>query len=162
MERNKFLEAGRVLNTHGLHGEIKVEPWTDSPDTFSHFQSVYVAGKAYDVVSCRLQGSFVLLCLSGVDDINAAMVLKGKILTVPREAVPLPPGGFFLADLKGLRVETESGEFLGTLTEVLERPGSNIYAVKGEREILIPAVDAFVLKTDVEAGQMTVRLIEGM
>ena len=100
--------------------------------------------------------------LEGVDDVNAAMRLKGKTVSVRREDARLPKGAFFLQDILGARVAEEDGREIGTLVDILETPASNVYVVRGEKEHLIPAVPEFVRETDVENGVITVRLIEGM
>ena len=90
------------------------------------------------------------------------MRLKNKIISINRDEALLPEGSFFLADLIGLSVVSDTGTPLGRLTEVLQRPANNVYVVQGEREILIPAVPEFIVDTDIDSGVMTVRLIEGM
>ena len=114
------------------------------------------------VTASRVHKGAVLAKLEGVDDVNAAMVLKNKVVYIARKDVKLPQGSFFIADIIGAKVVTEDGTELGTLADVMEMPAQNIYLVKGEREIMIPAVDEFILKTDVKNGVITVRLIEGM
>ena len=162
MERSQYLEAGRIVNTHGLHGEVKIEPWADGPSFFRQIKTLYIDDSPLRLLSSRTQGAFVLARLEGVGDINAAMRLKNKIISIDRDEVSLPEGSFFLADLIGLSVVSDTGTSLGRLTEVLERPANNVYVVQGEREWLIPAVPEFVVGTDLENGVMTVHLIEGL
>ena len=163
MEKKAFIEAGRIVNTHGVQGEVKIEVWLDSPQFFKRFRHVYTAdGTEWAVVSARAHKGFVIAKLAGVEDVNAAMALKNKTLSIRREDARLPKGSFFLQDILGARVLDEQGREIGTLVEILERPASNIYVVRGEEEHLIPAVPAFILHTDPENGIVTVRLIEGM
>jgi 16S rRNA processing protein RimM len=145
-----------------VRGEVKIDPWADSPEFLRRFKTIYIDGRAVAVTSARVHGGFVIAKLEGVDDINAAMVLKNKIVSIDRADARLPKGSFFIADIIGAAVVDEKGNRLGELADVMEMPAQNIYVVKGEREILIPAVPEFVLSTDVEAGVITVRLIEGM
>ena len=162
MSRQQYIEAGRIVNTHGVAGEVKIEVWLDSPQFMKRFSRLFVAGKEIKVLAARVQKDFLLARLEGVEDVNAAMTLKGRVVSIDRDDAELPEGGFFLQDILGAAVVDEEGREIGTLTEVLERPASLIYVVKGETEHLIPAVPAFVLRTDAEAGIVTVRLIEGM
>ena len=162
MEKRAFIEAGRIVNTHGVSGEVKIEVWLDSPQFVRRCGRVFVNGTERKLLSARVQKSFLLAKLEGVEDLNAAMALKGRVLEIAREDAPLPPGGYFLPDILGARVVDEAGTELGTLTDVLERPASDVYVVQGETEHLIPAVPAFILHTDAERGVVTVRLIEGM
>ena len=162
MAKEAYIEAGRIVNTHGVAGEVKIEVWLDSPAFMKRFKRLFLGERELDVDAARVHKGFLLCKLHGVDDANAAMALKGRTVSVAREDAKLPPGGYFLQDLIGAAVVDEQGNEIGRLTEVLERPASNIYVVQGETEHLIPAVPAFVLRTDAENGIVTVRVIEGM
>jgi len=158
----KFLEAGKIVNTHGIRGEVKITPWADSPEFLRGFPRLYIDGDAREVESARVHKNMLIAKLHGVDDVNAAMRLKGALVSIDRDDVDLPEGDFFIQDIIGARVVTESGEEVGALADVLDLPAGNVYVVRGDREILIPAVPEFVLKTDIDSGIITVRLIEGM
>ena len=163
MEKKTLIEAGRIVNTHGVQGEVKIEVWLDSPQFFKSFKRLVLdTGEELKILSARTHKDFVIARLEGVDDVNAAMRLKGKKLSVRREDAALPKGAFFLQDILGAQVVDEAGNEIGTLVDVMETPASNVYVVRGETEHLIPAVPAFILKTDADAGLITVRLIEGM
>ena len=163
MEKKALIEAGRIVNTHGVQGEVKIEVWLDSPQFFKSFRRLKLEnGEELKILSTKIHKGFVIARLEGVEDVNAAMRLKGKTVSVRREDAALPKGAFFLQDIIGARVVDEGGKEIGTLTEVMETPASNIYVVKGETEHLIPAVPEFIKKTDAEAGLITVHLIEGM
>lgn len=163
MEKNAFIEAGRIVNTHGVQGEVKIEVWLDSPKFFKSFKRLYTAGgHELKVLSARTHKDFVIAKLEGVEDVNAAMALKNKVLSIRRSDAALPHGAFFLQDILGAKVVDEEGHEIGVLQDVMETPASNIYVVRGETEHLIPAVPEFIKKTDAEAGIITVHLIEGM
>lgn len=162
MEKQQYIEAGKIVNTHGVAGEVKIEVWLDSPQFLRRFPRVFINGTEKKLLSGRAQKSFLIAKLEGVDDVNAAMTLKGKTITVDRNDVRLPRGTFFVQDILGASVVDENGAEIGRLTDVLERPAHNIYVVQGEEEHLIPAVPEFILKTDADAGVITVHLIEGM
>ena len=150
------------MNTHGVRGEVKIMPWTDTPEFLRAIKTLYIDGQPMRVVAARVHKGAVLATLEGVQDVNAAMRLKGKRVLIDRSDAKLEPGRFFIQDIIGARVVTESGEEIGTLTEVIEAPAGMIYVVNGRTEHLIPAVPEFVLATDADAGVITVRLIEGM
>ena len=163
MEKKALIEAGRIVNTHGVRGEVKIEVWLDSPRFLKSFKRCTLdSGEELKVLDAKIHKDYVIARLEGVDDVNAAMRLKGKTLSVRREDAALPKGAFFLQDIIHARVVDESGAEIGTLVDILETPASNVYVVKGETEHLIPAVPAFVKKTDPDAGVITVHLIEGM
>lgn len=159
---NEFLDCGRIVNTHGVHGEVRVVPWADSPDFLCRFSTLYVDGSPLAVASSRVHKGSVIARFQGVDTVEAAMALKGKTVRLRRADARLPEGAFFLADIIGLDVVDQDGQRLGTLKEVLSPSLQQVYVVEGEREILIPAVPEFVLETNIEAGYLKVRLIEGM
>jgi 16S rRNA processing protein RimM len=160
--KSPYLEAGRIVNTHGIQGEVKIEPWADSADFLLGFRTFYIDGVPTAVLSARVHGRMVLARLEGIGDINAAMRLKNRIVQIARKDAKLPKGGFFIADLIGASVMEENGRELGKITEVLDLPAGNVYVVRGEREHMIPAVPEFILNTDIDKGVVTVRLIEGM
>lgn len=162
--KERFLEAGKIVNTHGIAGEVKILPWADSPDFLLDFDTVYIDGKPVALLSARIHKNCVLARLEGVEDVNAAMRLRDKIVCIDREDVELEDGVFFLADIMGLEVlDADTGGFLGKIADILTPPASNVYVVKGgETDHMIPAVPEFVVETNVDGGYIRVRLIEGM
>ena len=162
MEKSAFIEAGRIVNTHGVAGEVKIEVWLDSPQFLRRCGRVFLDGTERKILSGKVQKHFLIAKLEGVEDVNAAMALKGRGVSIARADAPLPRGAYFIQDILGASVVDEQGNEIGKLTDVLERPASNIYVVQGETEHLIPAVPEFILSTDAEKGVITVHLIEGM
>ena len=162
MEKSAFIEAGRIVNTHGVAGEVKIEVWLDSPQLLRRCGRVFLDGEEKKLLSGKVQKSFLIAKLEGVEDLNAAMRLKGRTVQIAREDARLPRGAYFIQDILGASVVDEQGKEIGKLVDVLERPASNIYVVQGETEHLIPAVPEFIRSIDAEAGVVTVHLIEGM
>ncbi|MEA5152182.1 MAG: ribosome maturation factor RimM [Oscillospiraceae bacterium] len=162
MEKNEFIEAGRIVNTHGIAGEVKIEVWLDSPQFMRLFPRLFVDGAELKLLSGKPQKRFLIAKLEGVDDVNAAMRLKGRDVYIARADAKLPKGRFFVQDLLGASVRDESGAEIGLLADIMTTPASDVYVVRGETEHLIPAVPEFIMSTDAEAGIITVRLIEGM
>ena len=165
MKKSQYIEAGQIVNTHGVRGEVKIFSWLDSPEYLKSFTTLYLQGgkRPVKVRAARVHKEFVIAALEGVEDVNAAMALKNEVVLIDRDDAALPEGTFFFSDLFGARVVSDAGEELGTLEDVLERPGNNVYVVRGgERERLIPAVPEFIVDTDVEHGVVTVHLIEGL
>ena len=158
----EFLDCGQIVNTHGIHGEVRIVPWADSPEFLCRFSTLYVDGAAMGLASSRVHKGSVIAKLDGVDTVEQAMLLKGKTVQIRRADAKLPEGTFFLADIIGLDVIDESGQKLGVLREVLSPSIQQVYVVDGEREIMIPAVPEFILETNIAGGYIKVRLIEGM
>lgn len=155
----QFLEAGEIVTTHGVRGEMKLLPWADGPDFLCDFHRVRIDGKTYEMTSCRIQKTCNLIKLFGIDTMEAAQAMHGKVVEVYREDAP--EGLIFAAELEGITVVSE-GKEIGKLTEVLDYPGNKVYVVKGDYEYMIPAVSQFILSTDLDKNVMEVRLIAGM
>ena len=158
----EYVEAGRIVNTHGVAGEVKIEVWLDSPEFFRTFKRLYIGGEEKKILSARTHKQFVIARLAGVDELGAAMALKGKIVEILRADAHLKDGEFFVQDILGFRVVDEEGREVGTLVDAEETPASMIYVVKGESEHLIPAVKEFILGIDAEKEEIRVHLIGGM
>ena len=155
----QFLEAGEIVTTHGVRGEMKILPWADGPDFLLEFDRVRIDGKDYKIESCRVQKSCNLLKLEGIDTMEAAQAMHGKTLQIYRDDAD--PEIIFAAELIGMEVFQDDVQ-IGKITDVLDYPGNKVYVVKGEKSYMIPAVKAFVLSTDMDANRMQVKLIEGM
>ena len=154
-----FIEAGEIVTTHGVRGEVKVLPWIDSAEDLCDFDRCRIDGVEYKIESCRVQKSCDLVKLSGIDTMEAAQAMRGKTLELYREDID--DEVIFAAELMGVEVFCED-RLLGKITDVLDYPGNSVYVVKGEHEYMIPAVKQFILSTDVEKNVMQVKIIEGM
>ena len=155
----EFVEAGEIVTTHGIRGDVKVLTWLDAPEFLCEFDRCRIAGKEYDIEDCRVQKTCNLMKLSGVDTMEAAQALRGKVVELYREDID--DEVIFAAELIGVEVYAE-GTLLGKITDVLDYPGNCVYVVTGEFEYMIPAVKEFVLSTDLESNTMQVKIIEGM
>ena len=155
----QFIEAGEIVTTHGVKGEVKVMPWVDGPEILCEFDRCRIAGKEYEIESCRVQKSCNLVKLSGVDTMEAAQAMRGKVIELYREDID--DEVIFAAELIGVEVYAD-GALLGKITDVLDYPGNSVYVVTGDHEYMIPAVKEFVLSTDLDSNTMQVKIIEGM
>ena len=159
--KEKYIEAGQIVSTHGVQGEVKIMPWCDGPEFLQKFKTIYIEGKAYSVKSARIHKNMLLCCLQGVDSMNAAQAMKDKVVSIDRDAAEIPEGRVFIADLIGLPVFAE-GKEIGTLSDVYTGLANDVYIVKGKREYMIPAVSEFLEEVNVDGGYIKVRLIPGM
>ena len=160
--KSPFLEAGKIVSTFGVRGEVKLQPWCDSAEFLRPFKTLYVDGRPMEVAASRVHKDMLIIAFRGVEDVNAAMALKNKVVTFARADAKLPRGRYFIADLIGASVVDEAGNTVGTLAEVLDMPAGQVYIVRGETEHSIPNVPEFVLDADADAGVIRVHLIEGM
>ena len=157
--RLQFIEAGEIVTTHGVKGEVKVLPWVDAPDVLCEFDRCRIGGVEYTIESCRIQKTCNLVKLSSIDTMEAAQAMRGKIVELYREDID--DEVIFAAELIGMQVLWDGNE-LGKIVDVLDYPGNSVYVVKGQHEYMIPAVKEFILSTDMDANVMQVKIIEGM
>ena len=155
----EFVEAGEIVTTHGVRGEMKILPWLDCPEYLLDFDRIRIDGKVYAVESCRVQKTCNLMKVKGIDTVEDAQAMRGKTVEIFREDVD--DSVIFAAELYDMEVYAQ-GNLIGKITDVLDYPGNSVYVVKGEHEYMIPAVKQFILSTDMEANRMEVQLIEGM
>ena len=160
--KQNFIDAGEIVTTHGIRGEVKVLPWLDSADMLCEFERCRIDGKEYSIENCRVQKSCNLVKLQGVDTMEAAQAMRGKTVQLYREDID--EDVIFGVELLGVEVFCD-GKSIGKITEVLDYPGNSVYVVGDEKRkdrYMIPAVKEFVLSTDLDKNEMQVRLIEGM
>lgn len=155
----QFIEAGEIVTTHGIKGEVKVLCWLDDPEMLCDFERCCIDGREVIMEQVRVQKTCNLVKFQGVDTMEAAQAMRGKVVKLYREDID--DEVIFAAELIGMEVFAE-GESIGKIVEVLDYPGNSVYVVKGKYEYMIPAVNQFILSTDMEKNEMQVRLIEGM
>jgi 16S rRNA processing protein RimM len=163
----RFLVIGRILKPHGVRGEVRVEIHTDLPERFSWLKTVYLGKQEPQPVAVegvRYHKGWALLKLAGYDDRETAATLRSEWLQVPEEeSIPLEEGEYFLYQLEGLQVHTESGLHLGEIQQVLETGANNVFVVKGPKgEILIPDIDEVVLDINFQTKRMLIRPMAGL
>ncbi|MBS5315811.1 MAG: 16S rRNA processing protein RimM [Clostridiales bacterium] len=163
----QMFTIGKIVNTHGVKGEVRVLPSTDDVKRFGKLKEVKVENRTmttYEIETVRYHKNFVLLKFKGIDTMNAAELLKNSLLKIDRkDALPLKKDEYYQCDLYGLRVVTDTGRDLGKLTDILMTGSNDVYVVRNEeKEILIPAIKQCILKVDLEAGEMLVHLLEGL
>lgn len=154
-----YIEAGEIVTTHGVRGEVKVLSWLDSPEMLCEFDRCRIDGREYVMDTVRVQKTCNLVKLRGVDTVEDAQKLRGKTMELYREDIS--DELIFAAELVDVEVYAD-GASIGRIKEVLDYPGNSVYVVQGEREYLIPAVKEFILSTDLEKNQMQVKLLKGM
>lgn len=167
MADKKYIECGKIVNTHGCKGAVKVESWCNSEKDLASFKRIFLKNgnlySQYDVIKTSVFKQFVIFELKSVDDMDKAMLLKGNIIYAAREDFDLEEGEFFIADMIGLNViDADTDKIYGRLKEIINRGAADIYVVDTPNgEAMIPAVDEFIISIDITKG-IFVRPIEGM
>ena len=166
MPQLKFLEAGQIVGTHGVRGEVRVQPWCDSPQQFATFKKLYwdKEGKQAVTLRARPHKNVALALLEGVDTVEKAQVLRGKMLYVDRKDLKLPKGHYLVQDLIGLTiVDAETGETYGTLTDVSQTGANAVYHMATDKgEVLIPAIPDVVIEIDFKKDILRLRPMKGL
>ncbi len=167
MAINKYLECGKIINTHGVRGVVKVDPYCDTPRTLAELPKIFRRKNGeytpLTVTHGSVQKQFVLLTLEGVDTLEAAVAMKNEVIYADREDFNLGEGDFFIADIIGLPViDADNGKKYGVLHDVLNSGASDIYEITTDSgDVMIPAVAEFIIKV-VPEDAIYVRPIPGM
>ena len=158
------IKIGQIVNAHGIRGEGRIQPRDGDAAFLTKFKTFLLDVRPVSPTACHIHKRLVLAKLPGVDDMNAALALKGKNLYIRREDARLPAGEYFDDELLGLDVyDADSGQCLGELTAVEPYPAHKLYTVRGQREFLVPAVkDVFIKSIDMEENRMEIHVWEGL
>lgn len=163
--KKQFLEAGKIVTTHGIRGEVKIMPYTDTPELLCEFDRLFI-GKNHDEIEverARVFKSTVIAKLKGIDTPEAAEKLRNKLLYMHRDDLELDDDTYFIQDLIGMEVrDADSGQVYGKIDDVMQTGANDVYVIKGEKEYLVPAIADVVVSTDVDGGVMTIRPLEGL
>lgn len=164
----EYFVIGKIVNTQGLKGEIRVIPTTDDIKRFKKLDkiSVYKKGTVtkYNIESVRLHKQFVLLKLEGIDSIDDAQLLKDSEIKIHKDdAIPCGEDEYYISDLYNINVITKDGEDIGRLEDIIFTGANDVYVIKkDDKQILIPAIKKCILNVDIKENIMTVHLLEGL
>lgn len=165
----EYFEIGQIVNTFGIKGEVKVNPFTDDVGQFESLKSILVVKNKQlvemEIEKVRYQKHLVILKLKNVEDMNTAEKLKGCYIKIHREnARKLPEGTYFIADIIGSQVVTDDGKILGKVDDIYNTGSNDIYVVKDElgKQILLPSIKEVILDIDIEKQVVTVHLLDGL
>ena len=164
--KKEYLEAGKIVTTHGIRGEVKIMPYTDSPELLAEFDRLFIGREKYEIIitRSRVQKNTVIAKIEGVDTPEAAEKLRNKVLYMHRDDLELDDDTYFIQDLIGLEVrDADTEEVYGKIADVLETGANDVYVIKGEnREYLVPAISDVVVSTDIDSNLMTIRPLDGL
>ncbi len=166
MAKKQFLEIGQIVNTHGLKGDVKVDPWCDGPEFICEFDEFYLKdGSTVEVERARVQKNSAIVKLKGVDTIEQADLMRRTVLFINRDDVELDDDVFFIQDILGCEVrDADTDKLYGKITNVLKTGANDVYELKNDegREFLIPVIDEVVIGTDIDKGVITIRPMKGI
>ncbi len=165
----EYLEIGQIVSTHGIRGEVRLNPWCDGPEFVKKFKVLYRDDKgqtAFKVLSCRPHGNVAVVKLEGVDTVEQAKALKNTVLYMKRSDVNLPQGKWFISELIDCRVvdaDDNSVEY-GVITDVDSGLANDVWYIKTDdgEEVLIPAIKDVVINCDVENNRVYIRPLRGL
>lgn len=162
----KYLEVGKIVNVHGIYGDVKVLPWCDSANFICGFDTLYSDGgkNSFAVKKARVLGNVAILRFDGVDTAEKANALRQTVLYIDRDDVTLPEGSHFIADLIGLAVYDEQEKCYGTVKDVLKTGANDVYEIEGADGSLyyIPAIPSVILDTRIDEGKIVIFPMEGL
>lgn len=164
----EYIEAGKIVTTHGIKGELKLYPWCDDPEMFNSIKQIYFDSngtKSEKITGVRIQKTMILLKLESLDTIEDAAKFRDKIIYVRREDIPLEEGEFLIQDLIGLKVlNADTNLEYGILSDVSQTGANDVYHIKfpDGKERLIPVIEQVVIETLLDEGIMRIRPLEGL
>ena len=162
----KYLEIGKIVSVFGVRGEVKVEPWCDSPEFICEFDTLFwKSGTPVEIERSRVHKNQALLKIKGVDSPEEGVKLRGRVLYMDRDDVELEEGAYFQQDLIGLEViDSKTDEVYGKITDVLETGANDVYEITDSEnnKKYIPAIPDVIDKVDIENGMMTITPLEGL
>lgn len=163
--KNEFLEIGKVVNTHGIRGELKVQPWCDDPTIYDELEYIYIGGEKYNITRSRFHKNCEILAVEGIDNINDAELLRNRTVTVEREMLgELPDGRYYIVDIIGLEVRLSAGGVLGVIDDVIKTGSNDVYQVarEGKKPVLIPAIDDVIDEVNIDGGYVVITPLKGL
>jgi 16S rRNA processing protein RimM len=166
--RKQYLECGKVVTTHGVAGEVRLQPWMSDAEELSDVKTLWLdaAGEQpVRILRARPHKNVVILKLEGVDTVEQAIAYRGRVLYVSRDDLKLAPGQHFVQDLLGMRViDADDGHLYGTLTDVFDTGANDVYQVTfpDGAERLVPAIPQTIVEIDVDGETMRIRPLKGL
>ena len=163
--KDDLREIGKIVNTHGIRGEVKIQPWCDEPELFDELEYLFIEGEKYNIVRNRFHKTCQIVQLENVNNIDDAERFKNKIVYINRDALELPEGRYYIADIEGLTVKEQNGRILGVVDEIIKTGSNDVYSLKdtfNKKPVLIPVIEGVVLETNIDGGYIVVKLPKGL
>ncbi|WP_409968311.1 ribosome maturation factor RimM [Bengtsoniella intestinalis] len=157
------INMGKIVNAHGIRGQLRVVPAHGDPKLLTDLKTIYIDGQLYKPTAMQIHKHLILMKLPNVEDMNTALTYKNKDIMVRRSDMDVAEDFCFDEELIGFDVFSEEGDCLGKLVQVEHYPASDVYTIRGEREYLVPAVpEVFIKSVSVEDNRMVIHVMEGL
>lgn len=162
--KGNLLEAGKIVNTHSLKGEVRIYPYCDSAEFLCELDHLYIDGEKIKIVSSRVHKGQALVKFKGINDINEAEPLIGKVVYFNKNEVKLEEGQYFIDDINGLEVyDADTNEYYGKVVNVIITGANDVFEVKNEnRMLLIPKIDDVIKEIDLKNKKILITPIKGL
>ena len=164
--KKEFLECGKIVGTHGVRGMVRIQPWSDDVEFLTDFKRFFTDGGKTEIkaLSVKPHGRIAIASLKGVETIEDAEKLRGKIIYIKRDDITLPEDRYFVDEIIGCQVfDAENGSLLGTLTDVSQTGANDVWHITREdREYLVPAIPDVIVSVDVIEEKITIKPLKGI
>lgn len=165
--KKQFLETGKIVGTHGIKGEVRIDPWCDSPEFLCCFKKLYLddMGKNFIEIKARPHKNITLAKIKGVENIEEAEKFRGKVVYINRDDIVLEEGVNFVQDLIGLEIrDAESDAVYGKLTDVIYTGANDVYEVTDDsgKKYLMPVIDEIIEETNIDEGYVFIHPMKGL
>lgn len=163
--KKEYLEAGKIVTTHGIRGEVKIMPYTDTPELLCEFDRLFIGKDKAEIYidRARVAKNMVIAKIEGIDTVEAAEKYRNKVLFMHRDDLELDEDTYFIQDLIDMEIkDVDSGFVYGKITDVLQNGANDVYVIKGDREYLVPAIPDVVISTDIDSNIMLIRPLDGL
>ncbi len=162
--KKEYLEAGKIVNIHGIKGEVKIMPYTDFPELLCEFDRLFLDKKEIFIEKSRVAKNMVIAKIQGIDTPEQAEKLRNKVLYMHRDDLELDDNTYFIQDLIGIEVkDVDTGFVYGKITDVMQTGANDVYVIHGNnKEYLVPAIADVIVSTDVNENLMLIKPLEGL
>lgn len=165
--KKKYLDVGKIVGTHGIKGELRVQPWCDSPEFLCAFTRLYFdeGKKEVKILKSRVNKNVVIVRIDGIDTIEKANLIRGKILYIDREDAEIDDGSYFIQDIIGMKViDNDSSRIYGTVTDILKTGANDVYQVTDDKgtDYLVPVINDVIINIDLESNKIYISPIKGI
>lgn len=164
--KKQFIETGKIVSTHGIRGEVRVQPWCDTPEFLTAFKTLYLneGRDVLNIIRSRAHKNVVIMQIKGITTIEQAQALRDKVLYIDRKDASLESGEYFQCDLFGASVyDVDTNELLGEIVDVSKTGANDVWHIKKDgKEYLIPSIPDVVIDVNIDEEKVLIRPLKGI